>query len=119
MSTSQSFKSLEKRDAQQPPSSNFFQTSTTQASSEATIAKREGKVVQSGSSLHHLFFQNLTLYSLPTEKATLQAKRFQFFLMAFHNCNPYLSLTSLARHPPSTPYLQLITCFHKAPLFSA
>ena len=73
ISTSQSFRSLVKRGAQQPPSYYSFETSATQASFGVAI-DGEGKVVHSGSSPHHWTFQNLTLHQLPTKKATLLAK---------------------------------------------
>ena len=115
LSISQSLSHLEKQGAQQPPSEEAHETSSTQASLEVAIANKEGKDTLSGSSPHHLFNQNLTFLPLPIEKATLLPKMSQPFRMVFHNPTSSSSLTSQDHHPPtSSPYLPLITLCHKA-----
>ena len=109
-SNSQSFNCIINLGFQVPLS----QTSTTQASLEEAIEKRSRKASRNNKSLHHLSFQNFTLFPDLTLKWVLTLKSSQPFLVAFQNPTPCLSITSFMHQPPSSClYLQTITCFHR------
>ena len=76
MSTSQSFKDLEKHRFQWPISPSWTHKPVTHASFKVAKVYKEGKVHLNGSSPHHLAFQNFTLLLLPTKKEELWWKLF-------------------------------------------
>lgn len=103
LSISQSLSHLEKQGAQQPPSEEAHETSSTQASLEVAIANKEGKDTLSGSSPHHLFNQISLSSHYPLKKQLYYLKcpnPFGWFsIIQPHPLRLLRKITTLPHHP--------------------